>query len=547
MIADIHISQPTQMAVPSNPLDALIRAHIDLVYAAALRKLRDPHLAADVTQAVFLILQSKYPLPAGAILPAWLLRATRYAALAALQRQRRRLHHEQKAAAMRNPHAQPAPDHELSSLIDAALDRLAHADRAAIVLTYFEGLTHPQLAARLKITPAAAHKRVQRALDRLRKILDKKGLALPAAGLASALALFAKPAAAPAAVTSAALAGHAPAAISSIAKGALLMMKLLKVKAAAIAAALIVAASLSGTVLYQHAFAQGQPGPSAPAAVPSPIQNAGAGQLVLTPADDTPFTPEISLTLYHEPTHRDFLLDLDRGRTLLPVAGLRNSFEVGNWVTRAGVDLLFDGSRTDVLFGIDLALVPINPDEYAKQNADQPHNDLNRLLSATPGTPALVPISALPAAYLFRTREGSVGRFEVTAVQENPRAALLRVHLLKPAVRDAQAVSLATAVVLPEFRNQAQRLAAAGSDDEIRAAVIAVSNTHTALRELLRGTPFQTKYRAFDTAIRMMNERIEDQEPDQAKERAADILQDIDRVSADLQRAAARPATPDHP
>lgn len=130
----------------------IVRRHIDLVYSVARRRVGDPHLADDVTQAVFVVLARKAPrLADDTNLPAWLHKVARCAAVDALKLKERRSRHEQAAAMMRPTTAASALDdsqwEQVALLLDDAIASLGARDRELVIARYLQGRSTAELAA----------------------------------------------------------------------------------------------------------------------------------------------------------------------------------------------------------------------------------------------------------------------------------------------------------------------------------------------------------------------------------------------------------------
>jgi len=168
---------------------ALVSRHIQLVHSAALRQVGDPALAEEVVQSVFTDLARSAPtLGPRAVIPSWLYQVTRRTAIDVVRGESRRAARE-KAAMQLAEDRQPArPWDSIAPILDEAMQRLSEADRTALLIRYFEDRSLQEVGAVLGISDDAAQKRVQRALERLRTLLQRRGISTGAGVLGAALA-----------------------------------------------------------------------------------------------------------------------------------------------------------------------------------------------------------------------------------------------------------------------------------------------------------------------------------------------------------------------
>jgi RNA polymerase sigma factor (sigma-70 family) len=192
----------------------LVHQRLGFVYAVALRGVGgDAHLAEDVAQRVFARLARKAPqLAERTVLAGWLYRTTRFVAVDVVRAEHRRRRREQEAQLMQAPDDTPQTDWEaIRPELDQAISELGDVDRDAVVLRFFESQAFAEIGQRLRLTEDTARKRVERALEKVRQALARRGVKSSSAALAVILAdksaLATVPASLAATITGAALGG----------------------------------------------------------------------------------------------------------------------------------------------------------------------------------------------------------------------------------------------------------------------------------------------------------------------------------------------------
>jgi RNA polymerase sigma factor (sigma-70 family) len=174
-------------------LEMLVQNYYRLVVATATRATRDPHLAEDIAQTVFLIFARKARrLGKEVSLPGWFIRTAQFVSRDALKKLARRSHYE--AASTAEPRDTSTP-HEVTGatlLLTEAILALSPKEQVCVLARFYDERALAEIAGDHGISEDAAQKRIERGLEKMRSFFARRGFRV-AAGIVPGLFVAAFP------------------------------------------------------------------------------------------------------------------------------------------------------------------------------------------------------------------------------------------------------------------------------------------------------------------------------------------------------------------
>ncbi len=209
----------------------LVERNLDHSHSVAFRIARNAETARDVAQQVFTKLATNpSSLPKHIPFQSWLHTKTRSLAIDMVRSEQARSNREVEYADSTTMNTSESHHwKQLEPVLDEVIEQLKPADQQIIVLRFYRELSHAEIGIETGVTANAARVRLQRALERMRILLGRKGITTTAALLASALpghAITPAPAGMSMAIAQSALAKAATTATSTTTLSLLTMTKL---------------------------------------------------------------------------------------------------------------------------------------------------------------------------------------------------------------------------------------------------------------------------------------------------------------------------------
>jgi RNA polymerase sigma-70 factor, ECF subfamily len=173
-VSDEHLLQQV-IARDTDAFQQLFQRHGNAVYALAQYILREPAVAEELTQEIFLAVWNKaeqYQVEQSRF-RTWLLSITRHRAIDQLRHRRRRIPSDLSLDddSFVEAHAPLSEPIDSQRELHLLLCHLPPEQRLAIELCYFQGYTHEEIAAHLKIPLGTLKSRILLGLKKLRVMM----------------------------------------------------------------------------------------------------------------------------------------------------------------------------------------------------------------------------------------------------------------------------------------------------------------------------------------------------------------------------------------
>ena len=254
----------------------LVRRHGPMVRGVCRRVLPSPQDAEDAFQATFLVLMNKAAsIRKRASLACWLHGVALRVAVRLLRNNQRRQVQPLPPEGVPEPERDDVSWREVKRLVDEELARLPERYRMPLILCYLEGKTREEAAAELGWGLPAFRGRLERGRQRLRLRLERRGLALSAALLATLTAPDAE-----AAITTTTISTAASSQVAMLATEVMRTMMLIKLKMTALCCLAVLSVGVGVTATgYRMVHVEAGPpqGAAGPAVPPKPTPPEAAG------------------------------------------------------------------------------------------------------------------------------------------------------------------------------------------------------------------------------------------------------------------------------
>lgn len=365
---------------------ALVSRYQSLVHAVALRRCGDESIAAEATQLTFISLAQKArSLRSRTTLVGWLHLTSVFHTRNLIRLQQRETRKRQLLRTHMDTQLPPPASEawfQIQPVVDEALAALSAQDRETLLLRFYRALSVREIAGVQGIATDAAQKRLDRATERMRRQLMRRGCTV-GASLATVLLTGFAPDAQAALPSSAAIASKAIAAASTTTSLTTVGLITMTKKATITAAAAVLLVGVGAVALVNHNTPATTPGATdnASASKPNPMGSSSASTEAARSARSKPRDPAENPELVSK--YGESRTNLSKHVATNVISLLEDAIGMGEMVSSGELAKTFGGGRGGLQMGLgrlgrDLKLTDDQQEKAAALYADFQKRELEK-------------------------------------------------------------------------------------------------------------------------------------------------------------------------